>query len=144
MSYILYVGSSMQFLWQKKNHFKTSNDGPNGPNMNKRRARRPCHGVHGRRGLSTCSTRPLFRINKRVPTCQYLQSFVIWSGREIHRSSKSHRWGAVFCTSFRGANERMAALSSFYRNGWRGPVNGHHAVSQRMVTYAKKEFDKQS
>ena len=73
-----------------------------------------------RRGPSTCSTRPLLRI-KRVPTCQYLQSFVIWSGREIHRSSKSHRWGAVFCTSFRGANERIAALSSFYRNGWRGP-----------------------
>lgn len=72
-----------------------------------------------RRGPSTCSRRPLFRI-KRVPTCQYLQSFVIWSGGDPSQLEE-HRWGAVFCTSFRGANERIAALSSFYRNGWRGP-----------------------
>ena len=117
MSYILYVGLCSIFYAVPL--AKKSNDGPNGPNMNKRRVRRPCHGVGG--GAQHMFDTPPTSHQTGTHMSVFAKSFVIWSGREIHRSSKSHRWGAVFCTSFRGANERIAALSSFYRNGWRGP-----------------------
>ena len=95
-------------------------------------------------GPSTCSTRPLLRI-KRVPTCQYLQNLLLSGrgGRSIaaRRAIDGVRFFAHLSEEPMSESRRCPPFTEM---GGGAPVNGHHAVSPRMVTYAKKEFDKQS
>ena len=118
-----------------------SNDGPNGPNMNKRRVRRPCHGVGGG-AQAHVHHAPFFASNgyPHVSICNLLLS---GRGRSIaaRRAIDGVRFFAHLSEEPMSESRRCPPFTEM---GGGGPVNGHHAVSRRMVTYAKKEFDKQS